>query len=64
MQSSIGVEDSHLFITFLTCEGSTLIPRLFENGNETSRLFINLKFQKLRAVFLHEQEDKVLTALN
>ena len=33
----------------LTRESSRLVPRPFENGNEASRLFINLGFQKLRA---------------
>ena len=35
--------------TFLTCEDSRLISRLFENWNEASRFFANLKFQKVRA---------------
>ena len=38
--------------TLLTCEGSRLVPRPVENGNEASRLCINLEFQKLR-VYLH-----------
>ena len=33
----------------LTREGSRLVPRPCQNGNEASRLFVNLKFQKLRA---------------
>ena len=35
--------------TFLTHEGSRLIPRPLKNGNEASRLFVNLDFQELRA---------------
>ena len=33
---------------FLTRESGRLVPRPFENENEASRLFVNLKFQKLR----------------
>ena len=29
-------------------EGSRLVPRPFENGNEASRLFVNLEFQRFR----------------
>ena len=32
---------------FLTSESSRLVPRPFENGNEASRLFLNLGFQNL-----------------
>ena len=35
--------------TFLTRESSRLVPRPPKNGNEASRLFVNLKFQKLIA---------------
>ena len=33
----------------LACESGRLTPRPFENGNDASRIFINLEFQKLRA---------------
>ena len=40
-----------MFITtFLTREGSRLIPRPVENGNEASRLFINLTFRNLECI--------------
>ena len=35
--------------TFLTREDSRLVPRPLKNWNEASRLFVNLKFQKLIA---------------
>ena len=38
-----------LITKFLTHEGSRLVPRPFENGNEASRLFVNLGLRKLRA---------------
>ena len=51
-QSSFGVEESHRplpITTFLTREGSRLVPRPLKNGNKARRLFINLEFQKLIA---------------
>ena len=35
--------------TFLTCEGSRLVPRPLKNWNKASKLFVNLEFQKLIA---------------
>ena len=35
--------------TFLTREGSRLVPRPLKNGNKASRLLVNLEFQKLYA---------------
>ena len=38
--------------TFLTHEGSRLVPRPLKNWNEASRLFVNLEFQKLSVFML------------